>query len=331
MSHEVWRATDGRPPQGAANSPGELPGPPRSPRPPRRASGWLYLFFFLLSTYTILASGAVSASARPDAFLVIWGLFAVVLDLSALWEGLPYAAWLIGILGCHEMGHYIACRYYRIAATPPLFLPGPVFPFGTLGAFIRIRAPFPNRVALFDVGVAGPLAGFAVTVPALLYGLSRSVVVPATGVAGWELGDSLLLTILADWVAPATPEGTTLLLHPVAYAGWVGLFATALNLLPVGQLDGGHLAYALSRRAHRVTSFATVVALVILGSVYLPWIFWGLVLLLVMGRRHPALLDESAPLPVSRRVLAFVCLLILVLCFIPIPFPDLVGGAVEGP
>lgn len=296
------------------------------PRPPRR---WPYPVFFLLSLYTMLSSSA-ALPEDPDRVIGVPPFFVIILDPAALAHGIPYAAWLVAILGCHEMGHYLACRYYRIDATPPLFLPGPVFPFGTLGAFIRIRSPFPDRKSLFDVGVAGPLAGFVVTVPALLVGLARSQVVPAEGSGGIELGDSLLMLALTRLAAPEIPEGHTLLLHPAAYAGWVGLFATALNLLPVGQLDGGHMIYAVSRRFHRAASLVTLGALLALGvGLYYPWAFWAGVLGLLMGPRHPPLLDESRPLSAGRALVALLCLAIFVLCFIPTPFVDLATGLVD--
>ena len=280
---------------------------------------------FLISIYPMLSAGGSAALTREDQFWGLPGLFVIYLDLGALWTGIPYAAWLVAILGCHEMGHYLACRYYRIDATPPLFLPGPQFPFGTLGAFIRIRSPFGDRNALFDVGIAGPLAGFAVTVPALLYGLARSTVVATSSDLGVTLGDSLLSKLLASWVGPPTPDGTTLLVHPAAYAGWVGLLATAMNLLPIGQLDGGHVTYALSPRFHLWSSRVALVAMLALGVFYLPWAFWGLILALVLGTRHPRLLDESRPLSFGRRLVAAVGLVILILCFIPMPFAELTG------
>jgi len=273
----------------------------------------------------MLAAGGAAALTRADQFWGLPGLFVVYLDLAALWTGIPYAAWLVAILGCHEMGHYLACRYYRIDATPPLFLPGPQFPFGTLGAFIRIRSPFADRNVLFDVGIAGPLAGFAVTVPALLYGLAHSTVVATSPELGVTLGDSLLSRLLAFLVGPPTPDGTTLLVHPAAYAGWVGLFATAMNLLPIGQLDGGHVTYALSPRLHLWVSRLALVGMLALGVFYLPWAFWGLILALALGTRHPRLVDESRPLSRGRRLVAILGLAILILCFIPTPFAELGG------
>ena len=303
-----------------------VPGPP--PRRPRR---WPYPVFFLLSVYTMLvsASGPVE---DPDSIIRIWPFFAIILDPLALAHGLPYAAWLVAILGCHEMGHYLVCRYYRIEATPPLFLPGPVFPFGTLGAFIRIRSPFPDRNSLFDVGVAGPLAGFVVTVPALLYGIARSEIVIADGTAGIELGDSLLLLAMTLWVAPSVPEGHTLLLHPAAYAGWVGMFATALNLLPIGQLDGGHVMYAVSGRVHRSASILALGGLAALGTAYyFPWVFTAGLLGLLLGARHPRLLDEAAPLSAGRRLVALISFLIFLLCFMPTPFAGIAHGLLNRP
>ena len=299
------------------------PSPPPVPTPRPARGRPVYVLFLAATAYTVLASGASPFLEHPDQFVGWPGLFVLILDPGVLAQGLPYAACVLGILGTHEMGHYVACRWYRIAASPPLFLPGPSFPFGTFGAFIRIRAPFPDRGSLFDVGIAGPLAGFALTLPALALGFAWSEETSAT-TGGIELGESLLTLLMAHWVAPPVSDGQTLLLHPVAYAGWVGLLATALNLLPIGQLDGGHIVYAISPRLHRWMSLATVVALGVLGLHYLPWAFWGLILLVVMGRRHPPLVDESRPPSVGRYVLGLLALVILIVCFIPAPFAELI-------
>ncbi|MEK7727695.1 MAG: site-2 protease family protein, partial [candidate division KSB1 bacterium] len=160
--------------------------------------------------------------------------------------GLWYSAGIIGILFAHEMGHYLMCVRYRIHATLPFFIPFPLSPFGTLGAVIRMDARMPNRRALFDIGVAGPLAGLALTLPAIYFGLKMSTLMPVSGAEGTiTLGDSLLFKALSDLALGPLPEGQDTLLHPLAYAGWAGLFVTALNLLPIGQLDGGHILYAL--------------------------------------------------------------------------------------
>jgi membrane-associated protease RseP (regulator of RpoE activity) len=226
---------------------------------------------------------------------------------------------LISILMAHEMGHYVACRIYGVDATLPYFLPFPVLSLvGTLGAFIRIRAPFPNRRALFDIGIAGPLAGFALCLPVLVLGVREAQVIPSVREAGLYLGEPLLFRGAILLLRGATPDDMTLSLGPVGLAAWFGLFVTALNLIPIGQLDGGHVTYALFRRRamliSRVGSWVCV-ALVYFGP---NWIFWS-ILLRILGRRHPPTLDDGQPLGRGRAWIAALGLLVFVGCFVPNP------------
>jgi membrane-associated protease RseP (regulator of RpoE activity) len=230
------------------------------------------------------------------------------------------------------MGHYLACRYYRVDASMPYFIPFPFFLTGTLGAFIRIRQPIPDKRQLFDIGIAGPIAGFLVALPVLAIGvsLSRVVRIPE-GFQGLELGEPLLLKAML-WLAFGTPpDGFSVNLHPTAFAGWFGLLATALNLFPMGQLDGGHIAYAvLGRRSTQVT-YATIVCLIGLSFVSSSWIVWTVLtvgMLLAFGPRHPRTYDEDMPLDASRKWLAVFAVLMFVLSFTPAPIEtlDLVTG-----
>ena len=233
--------------------------------------------------------------------------------------GVPYSLSLLLILGSHEMGHYVACRIYRIEASLPFFLPSP-FLFGTFGAVIRIRAPFTHRRALFDVGVAGPLAGFIVAIPVLLYGLAHSTVTRQPARPGdIGLGSCLLLEILYPLFFRLGPEAS-IRLHPVFAAAWLGLLATALNLLPIGQLDGGHMLYAISPRVHATVSRYGVPAMIIFGVVFQAWplVTFGIIFAII-GWRHPPLLDEEAGLDRGRLAIALLSLLIFLLCFIPQP------------
>lgn len=235
---------------------------------------------------------------------------------AILLKGLPYSLPLMAILLAHEMGHYLACRFYRIGASLPYFLPAPTF-IGTFGAFIRFRSAVPGRRELFDVGIAGPLAGFVFILPALGVGLALSKVVPGIGAEGeMVLGTPLLLRGLEMWLFPGAPA-QDVYLHPMARAAWVGMLATALNLLPVGQLDGGHLVYACCGDKHRAVSLATLAALLPLGIVYWPWVVWAVVLFLV-GHKHFAVY-EDAPLGRGRLILLGVAALIFAVCFIPAP------------
>ena len=249
------------------------------------------------------------------------------LTLWAIANGLWYSLTILAILGAHELGHYLACRYYGINASLPYFLPIPFPLTGTAGAFIRIRQPITTKRALFDIGIAGPLAGFAVAVPALVIGMAMSRVVEVPpNFTGFSLGEPLLFKAVSWLMWGSPPETASINLHPMAFAAWFGLLATALNLIPIGQFDGGHIAYAtLGRHAHKVTIAAVLVTLGL--SVYSSsWVVWTLLavgLLFAFGWRHPAVLDEAEPLDPSRRSLAILALVILVLCFTLAPIEPL--------
>ncbi|HET9482120.1 MAG TPA: site-2 protease family protein [Candidatus Polarisedimenticolia bacterium] len=277
----------------------------------------LHALLFVGTFYTMTMAGALSS---PRAFLADPGSLGTqsLLDPAFLSLGLSYSVCLIAILGVHEMGHYLACRHYGVDASLPYFLPS-VPLFGTFGAFIRIRAPIPDRRVLFDVGVAGPLAGFAVALPILIYGVMHPQLVPVVA-EGASAGEPLLMLWLGMWLSPPVPDGYVPLLSGPLMAGWVGCLATALNLFPIGQLDGGHICYAISARFHRAVSMAALVAFVLLGLVVYPgWLVFA-TLLVMFGSWHPPVLDESKRLPAGRVLLAAVSLAVLALCFIPEPF-----------
>jgi membrane-associated protease RseP (regulator of RpoE activity) len=235
----------------------------------------------------------------------------------ALAEGLAFSLPLMTILLAHELGHYFACRYYGIDASLPYFLPAPT-PIGTLGAFIRIRAPIYTRRALFDVGIAGPLAGFAMLVPALAIGVAYSKVIPGIAERGDLVFGVPILQRLMEWmIFPGVPS-SNILLHPVARAAWVGILATALNLLPIGQLDGGHILYAFSGGRHKLLSRVFVFVLVLLGIFYSrTWLVWA-VLLFFFALRHPAIYDFRK-LDGKRAALGLAALAILMLTFTLVP------------
>jgi membrane-associated protease RseP (regulator of RpoE activity) len=303
-----------------------------APRPSAR--GWrLAIFLFLVTCATTLLTGVMfeapsGGSESLDPFQRLQEvLVAIMAQPSLVLLGVPYASCVLAILGTHEMGHYIACRKYGIDATPPYFLPSPPGGiFGTFGAFIRIRAPITDRKALFDIGVAGPLAGFAVAVPVMILGITMSGWRPEPpGAGGYAFGDCLLVRALTDWLAapPPAPTGYVFEIGSVAMAGWVGLLATALNLLPVGQLDGGHIAYALSRRFHTIVSRLCLAGFVVLGLwINESWLFWATVLVF-LSPRHPLLQDESRPLSPARLAVAILAGLILLVSFIPSPIRPL--------
>jgi membrane-associated protease RseP (regulator of RpoE activity) len=293
----------------------------RPPEPLRRPSRWrLSIALLFVTFFTTLLTGMRFEAGVRGVDLGEHDLFG---EPSLLLLGLPYALSILAILGTHELGHYLACRHYGVDATPPFFLPAPpLFLFGTFGAFIRIRAPITNRRVLFDVGVAGPLAGFVVAVPVMILGVMQSGWRPLDPTPGgmW-LGDCLFTKIVTGWLAgpPPAPEGWSFSFSSMAIAGWVGFLATALNLLPVGQLDGGHIAYAVSRRLHRVASRFCLVAFVVMGlTVNESWLFWATVMVL-FSPRHPPLVDEHAPLSRGRLAVALLAAIIFAVAFIPDP------------
>ena len=246
-------------------------------------------------------------------------------------RGLWYSLTILAILGCHEMGHYVACLRYGVDVTRPYFLPAPLPLTGTLGAFIRIRSRIPNKIALFDIGIAGPLAGFVVAVPALFIGLwlSRVDRLPVDQSNLMELGEPLLFRFAAWIVWGHVADGSSINMHPMAFAAWFGLLATALNLFPIAQLDGGHIAYAVFGR--RSTAITIVMIGVAIGLTFVSssWIAWTVLLVIMiwmMGPGHPPTLDEDEQLDRRRLVLAAVALAILIVCFTPAPIGPFLGA-----
>jgi membrane-associated protease RseP (regulator of RpoE activity) len=295
---------------------------------------WLHGLLFALTLLTTTVTGAWMMSdfernapfdvERFDFLLAFPGFFASYARFlwhpASLLSGLPFSLTLMTILLAHEMGHYLAAMHHRVDASLPYFLPSPLM--GTFGAFIRVRSPIYSKRALFDIGVAGPLAGFVFLMPALAVGLAFSKVIPNIGRQGEiQFGAPALQWILERLIFPGV-RSTDIYLHPVARAAWVGMLATALNLLPIGQLDGGHILYAFFPQRHRVVSRWLSVLLLPLGFFWLGWLFWGL-LLLWLGRRHPMICDDT-PLTPGRRKLGWIALAVFVLCFIYAPVAN--GG-----
>jgi membrane-associated protease RseP (regulator of RpoE activity) len=281
----------------------------------RWALHWALLALTLLTTTIV---GVVLAQSfqnnRPLELEQYLDVFAVLQARPLLLlDGLAFSITLLTILLAHEMGHYFACRYYGIDASLPYFLPFPS-PIGTLGAFIRIRSPIYTRQALFDVGIAGPLAGFIVLVPALIIGINNSKFVP--GIA--ERGDLIFgvpaIQRVFEWVLFPGVRPADILLHPVARAAWVGILATALNLLPIGQLDGGHILYAFTGRWHKPLSRIFIIALLPLGYFYWrSWFVWA-ALLFFFALRHPVIFDDTE-LDKNRTALGLAALAIFLLTF----------------
>ena len=295
---------------------------------------WLHGLLFLLAVLTTLIVGSrlqwnylhglPSFCADDDIFPSLrWAFHGRHLLL-----GVPFSLTLMLILLAHEMGHYLYCLRYRVAATLPFFIPFPTL-FGTMGAFIRIRSPLRSRAALFDIGIAGPIAGFAIAFPVLLFSLGLSHVAPSQAApAGIEFGYPLVFSLVQQLLAASGSSSALshvpmshLYLHPIAVAAWVGMFATALNLLPGGQLDGGHIIFAISPRAHRTISNLTVLALIPMAVYFWAgWLLWA-VLLAITGMRHP-MVPEWPGVTGRRRWVAVFGLLMLVLTLTPAPFAD---------
>lgn len=283
---------------------------------------WIHglLFLATLVTTTVVGAAMQYDFDRNLPFDVERGLEA----FTRLWthpawllRGLPFSLTLMAILLAHEMGHYLACLYYRVDASLPYFLPSPSLA-GTFGAFIRIRSAIYSKRVLFDIGVAGPLAGFVFLAPALAVGLAFSKVIPGIAHQGSvQFGMPPLQWLLQHAIFPGVPSGD-IYLHPIARAAWIGVLATALNLLPIGQLDGGHILYALLGDRHKLVSKAAIALLVPLGIFFWwAWLLWAVVLFL-LGRRHPLIYDPSEVGP-GRKRLGWAAMAVFLLCFMLAP------------
>lgn len=289
-------------------------------------SWWLNALLFVVTFLTSTAFGSAVArcfeQGRPLGLDVVVDAYLRLIYLDReIWSGLAFSIPLLSILLAHEFGHYFVCRSRNVAASLPYFLPSPSL-FGTFGAFIRIRSPIYSREGLFDIGIGGPIAGFVVLLPFLIAGVIMSKVVSRFGVADPVLlGTPLILRLLEQMRFPGIlPDH--IILHPMAMAAWAGLFATALNLLPIGQLDGGHIIYALgSDHWHKRVSLTFVLLLAVAGFFYWPWWFWG-VAMFFFGRRHPLVYDTT---PLSRRriLLWVAAILIFLLSVTVIPVRSL--------
>jgi membrane-associated protease RseP (regulator of RpoE activity) len=296
------------------------------PPPPKRRPIWPALILFLLTVISTLAVGAefaISYAQNREPFSGDQNPLTLMLlpfkHPALLALGIPFSFTLLAILFAHEMGHYVACKIYGIDVSYPYFIPAPTL-FGTFGAFIRIRSPITTRRALFDIGLAGPVAGFVLALPALAYGVATSKIVPgAEDTAAIVFGHPLLQRIFAG-LFHSHIDVTWILLSPTGRAAWVGLFVTALNLLPVWQLDGGHIMFSLASKWHTKISIAVSFILLAIGKLDPLWYGWGgLLLVLTLRFRHPPVYDNWQPLDNLRRVWALVALAMFLLCFTPWP------------
>jgi membrane-associated protease RseP (regulator of RpoE activity) len=287
----------------------DLPDQPGEPyfffEPPKRFQHkyWIHIALFLAT----LASTTFVGRTTPA-----W--------TSGLWYSLP----ILAILTAHEFGHYIACRIHSVDATLPYFIPAPFLPLtGTLGAVIKIREPFPNKRALFDIGVAGPIAGFVMLLPFLYWGVAHSTIVAIDHSQGsFELGEPLLLKLFSRIAFGVLPSNMELTIHQTGFAAWFGMLATALNLMPFGQLDGGHIAYAAFGRKARYISMVTLATMLLLSIWAISWISMAIMMAAMaffLGFGHPYVIDEHEPLDPKRTLVAILALIIFIVCFTPVP------------
>lgn len=291
----------------------------------RKNKTWLNILLFIVTVFSTFFVGiswsisftyAEELSQNQDISL----LPSIVFDSRIIALSLLYAVVLMTILLGHELGHYLTCRFYRIEATLPYFIPAPTL-IGTLGAFIKIKSPITRKRQLFDIGVAGPMTGFLLSLPALVYGLSHSKVVLALPPSKDTLvfGEPLLLKAIGSILFKNVTSDFDLFLHPVGFAGWVGILVTAFNLFPVGQLDGGHVAYALiGPGAKRLARFFLIMFFVMGVFFWIGWIIWALIIL-ILGLKHPRIVDEAERLSPARKILGIVVISIFILSFIPAP------------
>jgi membrane-associated protease RseP (regulator of RpoE activity) len=282
---------------------------------------WLHfvLLFLTLITTSVVGAGLTASFAAGTPFRVedIYGYQRVWLDPASLLSGFPFSLTLMGVLLAHEMGHFWTARYYGVNASLPYFLPVPTL-IGTFGAFIRIRSAILSKRILFDIGIAGPIAGFIALILPLIAGVSLSRVIPGIAQKGDVAFGTPLLVQALEWAMFPGVSPADIYLHPVARAAWVGVLATALNLLPIGQLDGGHIIYAFLGEKVKYLSWFLVAMLIPMGYYFAPsWFVWA-ALLLFFGMRHPSIIDPT-PIGPTRTKLAWFALFMLVVCFTPAP------------
>lgn len=270
---------------------------------------YLHIVLFVLTFFSTLVVGAMHQGVNP------------LEEPLKIYKGFSFSATLLIILLSHEFSHYLFSKKHHVEATLPYFIPAPPpFIFGTMGAFIKMKSPITTKNALVDIGASGPIAGFIVSCVAAVVGLSLSKIMPIPkGGEFFSLGDSMLFSALTKLIVGSAPDNADVYLHPIAFAGWIGFFVTSLNLIPVGQLDGGHIAYAFLGKRHQSLSRVLVAVLFLLGVVLsLNWVVWA-VLLLVLGLKHPPIYYDEVPLDGRRKWEGLAAMAIFILTFTPVP------------
>jgi len=265
------------------------------------------LLLFIATIFTTLFAGALMEGANP------------LKNPLSLLQGIPFSITLLLILGVHETGHFLMARKHKVDATLPYFLPAPTI-IGTFGAFIKMRSPVKRRRALVEIGAAGPIAGFLIAVPALFIGLHLSTVTPKSAELGIQLGESILMKIATAIIYPGLSDQMDIILHPVAFAAWIGMLVTMLNLLPIGQLDGGHIAYALLERWYKKIAWGALIGILILSLFSANWLVWAALVYFLTRMKHPPIMDEYAAVTRHEKTIGIVALVIFILTFIPVPF-----------
>lgn len=271
----------------------------------------IHVLLFILTVITTTIAGAMLSGVNP------------LENPDKIYLGLRFSLPLLFILMVHELSHYLMSRKHHVSASLPYFIPAPSL-IGTFGAIIKMKPPIFDRRALIDIGASGPIGGFAVAIIAVIIGLGYSDIIPLEEArkieGGFSLGNSILFYILAKIVLNINPDKYEIVLHPVAFAGWIGFLVTSLNLLPIGQLDGGHITYALFGERHEWIAKAAIPVLILLGIIFWEgWLIWAFLMILI-GYKHPPVVYPQIQLDRKRRVIGWVTLLIFLLTFTPIPF-----------
>jgi membrane-associated protease RseP (regulator of RpoE activity) len=281
----------------------------------KKKSPLLNILLFIITIITTIFAGALLENKNP---------FAHPADLLS---GLPFSLTLLLILGSHEMGHYLFAKKHKVNVSLPYFIPAPTI-IGTFGALIKMRSPIRDKKALIEIGAAGPIVGFLVAIPAFIIGLKFSEILPAQNIEGGViLGDSLLTKFLTDLIYPSIPAGYELYISSIGFAAWIGFLVTMLNLLPVGQLDGGHILYAILGQVHRKVGYFILAAIAFLGLgltlAGFPgynWLFWAVLVLLIIKVKHPPVYNGHLPIPTIHKFICLLSLIIFIVTFIPVPF-----------
>jgi membrane-associated protease RseP (regulator of RpoE activity) len=281
----------------------------------KRNIPWLNILLFILTVFSTILGGANLEG------IDVLGNPRIIIEnpLNVIKTGIPFSFALLAILVCHEFGHYIMSRRNGVKVSLPYFVPFPNI-VGTLGAVIRSKSPFINRRQLLEVGAAGPIAGVVIAIPLLIWGTLNSRFIPEpTSTAGMiNLGSSLVIALIDKLFSPAPPAGYIAIIHPVAFAGWVGLMVTMLNLMPIGQLDGGHVLYALFGKLQHKLAYIFMAILVALSFYWVGWLIW-IVFGLVLRPNHPPTVLDEIPLERKHYIIGYTCILIFILSFIPVP------------